>query len=348
MTEFSQRPTVSVIMPVRNEEKFIAGSLEAIYQQTYPHDKIEVILADGMSEDKTLSVIEEFRMRIKTLRIMVIPNHGKIAPIALNLAIRKATGEVIVRMDAHAEYPSDYIELLVGGLYEYEADNVGGIFLSSAYDGSTKSKAIAFAVAHPVGVGNSFHRIGSIVSKEVDTVPYGCFRRSVFEQIGLFDEELIRNQDDEFNGRMKKAGMKIVIIPEVKIKYYVRDSFRKLFKMFFQYGLFKPLVVKKLNLLPSWRQLIPVLFVLFLIFGVVGSFFNFSWFIVFAGVLFLYLILLSITAFSSVLMGEHQMFFPVIWSFNVIHLSYGLGYLKGLWAIVCGNKSAFKIDSPNR
>ncbi len=341
-------PLVSIVLPVRNEEKFIPAVLAAIVNQDYPADRIELIVADGFSDDNTVRIIHDFAKAHSHLRIHIIKNEDRIVPTGLNKAIVKSKGEYIVRMDAHATYPVDYLSRLFSGLIDHQAQNIGAVIKTVPARDTPKGNGIAYAMGHPVGVGNSYFRVGSQEPREVDTVPFGFFRREVFNEIGLFDEDLVRNQDDEFNGRMRKHGMKIVLLPDVKVTYYARDSFKKLYRMFFQYGLFKPLVVKKLGELPTYRQLIPPAFVLGLIGGALLSIL-FKWaFMLFAGVLSLYLLSLFMVAFKGSRDLGLKAFPHLVWAFIIMHISYGLGYLKGLFAILTGWRRVFKISSISR
>ena len=343
------QPFVSVILPIRNEEKFIESTLSAIVEQSYPNNLLEVIISDGMSTDKTREFVERFKLNNSSLNITLLDNPEKIVPFGLNRAIRMAKGEVVVRMDSHSVYPDNYIEALVNALYEYNADNTGGIVETVPYKEKTKCRAIAIALSHPLGVGNSYFRIGSNKVREVDTVPFGCFRREVFEKIGLFDEELIRNQDDEFNGRMINNGMRIMLIPDIVVKYFARDSFAKLYKMYYQYGLFKPLAVKKLGRIPTIRQLIPLLFVLFLFGGAILSlFFMPLCYLFICGLLFYILILKAISIRISLSEKKTAIVFPLIYAFFILHFSYGLGYFVGLFALLTGCKSIFKNKTISR
>jgi GT2 family glycosyltransferase len=164
-------------------------------------------------------------------------------------------------LDAHTEFPQNYFTNLINNAEKLGADNVGGVVKTLPADFTVKANAIAIALSHIFGVGNSHFRVGAKTIKEVDTVPFGCFRRDIFNKIGLFDVDLIRNQDDEFNGRIIKNKGKIFLIPQIVVKYYARDTIEKVFKMFYQYGLFKPLVNKKLGMPTTIRQFLPVLFV---------------------------------------------------------------------------------------
>lgn len=331
-------------MPVRNEAGYIIKVLDAIYKQDYPANLLEVIVADGLSDDGTMEKINTFIESHPQFRIQVIENRGRIVPTALNQAIRLTQNEVIIRLDAHSVYPNNYISRLVEGLFKYEADNIGGVFRTLPFNGSLVAKAIAYTMSSSFGVGNSYHRIGAGQPCEVDTVPYGCFRRSVFDRIGLFDEELVRNQDDEFNGRMRKNGLKVFMIPDLYIDYYARDSFHKLGKMFYQYGLFKPLTVQKLKTMPSVRQLVPALFVLFLFGGFILGLLWPPMMMLYVALLLVYVGVIGVLSLKQ----GFKLAPYVATGFFVIHFYYGVGYLKGLLALIFKQKQTFKISSISR
>ncbi|TCO06865.1 glycosyltransferase family 2 protein [Natronoflexus pectinivorans] len=344
----TEQPFVSVVLPIRNEEKYIAATLTTVLEQDYPKEKLEIIIADGMSTDNTRQVVEQFISEKSGLKIELVDNPELTVPFGLNRSITSSTGDVIVRMDAHSVYPSNYISRLVKALFALNADNVGGVVDTVPANDKVKSKAIAIALSHPLGVGNSYFRIGSDKIKEVDTVPFGCFRREVFQKNGMFDEDLVRNQDDEFNGRMKNAGMKILLIPDVVVKYFARDSFSKLYKMYFQYGLYKPLAGYKLGGIPTVRQLIPFFFVLFLFGGLLLSLLLKPLFYVyFVGVL-TYLTLLVGISIKLSFKHKQPLMFHLVWSFFILHFSYGVGYLRGLTALVLGQKGRFRKSSLSR
>jgi glycosyltransferase involved in cell wall biosynthesis len=335
-------PLVSVVLPVRNEEQHITETMNALSQQDYPISQIEVIVADGMSDDNTRKLLNNFCERCNGLKIKVIDNPERSVSFGLNIAIKASAGEVIVRMDSHSIYPINYISRLVSTLYEFGAHNVGGVVNTIPATSSNKCKAIAAALSHPIGVGNSHFRIGATQIREVDTVPFGCFRREVFERVGFFDEELIRNQDDEFNGRILNAGMQILLIPDVVVNYYARDSFLKLFKMYYQYGLYKPLASFKLGGVATVRQLIPLFFVLYIVGGALLSIvFSLLW-LPYSFVLMLYFVVLFMMALRESLKKKSMILFQLILSFFILHFSYGIGYLKGLIAIITKRKGVFK------
>jgi glycosyltransferase involved in cell wall biosynthesis len=321
-------PFVSVIIPCRNEEDFIETVLQNVIAQDYPYDKLEVFVVDGASTDKTKDIA--YDLAVKYPFIHVLDNPEKIVPYALNLGIRESRGEVIVRMDAHSEYPADYISSLVKNLFELNADNVGGVWITQPADSSLMAQAIAAATSHLFGIGNALYRLGASAPKQVDTVPFGCYRREVFDKIGLFDEQLIRNQDDEFNGRLIKKGGKIFLIPSVKIKYFARNTLGKLAKMFYQYGLFKPLVNNKLGFPATLRQIVPPIFVFMVIALLAFSFL--AGLAVFLFILvFLFYLAANILFSLYISVKSRIILFPfLLITFPVIHFSYGYGYLKGI------------------
>ena len=187
---------VSIIIPCRNEESFIENVLKDIYNQDYPQNLFEVLIIDGMSTDNTTTIIQSFQQKYSSLKLF--SNINKTVPYALNKGIKESIGSIIVRLDAHCRYPTNYISYLVKNLIELDAGNVGVAVISKPRTKSIKATAIAASMSSVFGIGNSDFRTGTKKIQKTDTVPFGCFKRSVFEKIGLFDVELIRNQDDEF------------------------------------------------------------------------------------------------------------------------------------------------------
>jgi len=316
---------LSVICPIYNEEKHIASCLESILQQDFPKEEMEVLLVDGMSTDRTREIVQQYTEQYPF--IFLLDNPKRIVPTGLNIGIRVAQGDVIIRLDAHAIYPDNYFSVLVDKLFALNADNVGGLCRTLPAKETPVCEAIAAALSSPFGMGDSHFRIGTNKEMQVDTVPFGCFRREVFDKIGYFDEELIRNQDDEFNGRIIKYGGHIYLIPSIVINYYGRDSIGKVAKMFYQYGLFKPLVNKKLGNPATVRQFFPPLFVVGLIGGLLLSFVHPIFCILYMVVLALYLFLaiyFSVKQFKNI-----KKVLLLIATFVTIHVSYGWGYLCG-------------------
>ncbi|HVE14422.1 MAG TPA: glycosyltransferase family 2 protein [Elusimicrobiota bacterium] len=331
-------PFVSVVVPCRNEARRIAACLDSLLANDYPKELMEILVADGMSEDSTRDIVRTFAARHPFLRLL--DNPKKIAPTALNIAIREARGDVILRMDAHAQCPPNYISTLVEWLEKSGADNVGCSWVTLPGADTAMAGAIAAGLAHPFGVGNARYRLGNREPEWVDTVPFGCYRRSTLERIGLFDEELVRDQDDELNHRLLRRGGKILLVPGISLSYYARDTLAKLWLMCYGYGYYKPLAARKAGRVATVRQLAPAAFLL----GLLGAGFAAPWSAaaraLFALIASAYAALdLAFTIQIAVRerspsRGLCSLVFPVL------HFSYGFGYLIGLGALLRGRPAA--------
>lgn len=321
---------LTVICPIYNEEQYIVECMESILRQDYPKDELEVIFVDGMSTDGTRALVADYAAKYPFIHLL--DNPKRIVPTALNTAIRVAKGDLVARIDAHAKYPDNYLSVLARKLQTLEADNVGGVCRTLPAKETPLCQAIAAALSSPFGMGNSYFRIGADHDRQVDTVPFGFFRRSLFDRIGMFDEELIRNQDDEFNGRIIREGGKIFLVPEVVIDYFARDTIGKVSRMFYQYGLFKPLVNSKLGNPATVRQFFPLAFVLALIVGAGLCFVHrfFRW--LYIAMLGLYLLLALWFGKKLAKNWRVLLWMPIV--FFVVHISYGWGYLRGLCKLV--------------
>jgi len=322
-------PLVSIIVPCFNEENYISDVLDDILLQDYQKELLEVIVVDGMSSDRTQEIVRQYHERYPFIRLEL--NKQQFVPFALNLGIQESKGEVIAIMGSHAQYPQHYISFLVHALFDLNADNVGGVCVATPAESTTRAKAIANALSSPFGMGDAMFRIGASKRMKVDTVTFGCYRRSVFDKIGMFDEDLFRNQDDELNGRLVKNSGTIYLLPEVSITYYPRSTIKGVWRMFYQYGLFKPMVALKLGKPATLRQLIPPLFVVFLVSFLAGSFMNPVLFEIFLYVFGLYL-LIDIIVTLRICFRDHSFLQALVipWLFFLIHLSYGCGYLVGI------------------
>lgn len=310
---------VSVIVPVLNEEKHIVKLMDALARQTYPF--LEFLLTDGGSTDATAGLISE--RSNKDPRFKIIHNPHRYVSHGFNLALKEARGNFIAFLGAHAVYPENYIELGCRILKNNIADAVGGPLRHEGL--SPAGKAIALAMTSGFGVGNTAFRTSS-AQQFVDSVAFAVYKRSVFDELGGLDEDLIRNQDDEFHYRMNAAGLKILMTPEMQAVYFVRSSFIGLFKQYYQYGLYKPLVLKKVNSGARWRHFIPSLWVIYLI-----SLPVFCVTLPSAGLVFLIPLLLYLLTSIFMLLrsgGKTSPFFLFL-AFATLHLSYGLGFLKG-------------------
>ena len=315
---------VSVVIPCRNEEKHIAQCIESIIDQSYGIGNIEVFVCDGCSDDSTVDIIKAYSIKYPQIKLIV--NEKKVAPTAMNLGIKAAKGDIIVIFGAHAYMDKDYIKICVQKLVDENIACVGGRIINISENKMADS--ISFAMGSPFGVGNALFRF-SDKEQLVDTVAFGAYKRSIFDEIGYFDEELVRNQDDELNFRITKSGNKILLAPDIVSHYYIRGSFSKLWRQYFQYGFWKVRVIQKHKRPAAIRHLIPMLFVISLIGGTVLSPFSSVIRYLFLTELLVYL--LGATTFALKDSKENKKYVPqIIISFLILHLSYGIGFLEGL------------------
>ena len=337
------QPFVSVVLPIYKEEKFIEKCILSILGQDYPKDRLELIFVDGMSPDRTREIVLEYSKKYPFIRLL--DNPQKVVPYALNKGIKNAKGDVIIRLDGHCDYPANYISVLVKYLFQLKADNVGGIWNTLPARETDECYAIAIGSSHPFGVGGSEHKIGLKEIKQTDTVPFGCYKREVFDRIGYFDEQLTRNQDDEFNARLINNGGKIYIIPELVINYTSRDSMKKMRQMYYQYGLFKPLANKKLGAPATIRQFFPGLFVAGLVLGGILSCFSKVILTLYLAVIAFYIgIGLYIGICSAIKYKRPALVLYMPYTFFNIHISYGIGYIKGIYKVLFNKKFDVKTN----
>jgi succinoglycan biosynthesis protein ExoA len=318
-------PFISVVMPVRNEAEFIARSLGSVLAQDYPPDRYEVLVADGRSTDKTREIVASLAGEAPEVRL--VDNPGGIVPTGFNAALRVARGTFIVRVDGHTEIERDYVRQCVEEIERTGADNVGGRM--TAESKGLSGRAIAMATSSPFGVGGArFHYSKS--EEWVDTVYLGAWRRSTFDRMGGLDEEFVRNQDDEFNYRLRAAGGRILLSPKIRSHYWSRSSWAALWRQYWQYGFWKVRVLQKHPWQMKPRQFIPPLFVAFLLASALAAPVS-GW---------ARIGLLAITAAytianftASVSTGRGASFAVVLLlpvAFATLHLSYGSGFLTGL------------------
>lgn len=319
-------PFVTVVMPVRNEASAICESLAAVLVQDYPNDRFEVILADGMSEDNTRALVREFSIGRD---VRIVDNPERIAPTGLNAAIRCARGDVIVRVDGHCIVRPDYLRNCVALLREHACPGVGGPI--ETIGKSTWAAVIASAMSSRFGVGGSAFRTVKDRVIWAETVPFPAYQRRVFEEVGLYDEELVRNQDDEFNARIRKAGGRLLLSPLLESKYFSRSTLRSLWRQYFQYGVWKVRVLQKHPRQMSVRHFLPAAFVIvLLLLAAVAPFHA-------AGVWGLVALLgtyAAACATAAVAIGSrtrmrHALLLP--FAFIALHFGYGIGFLVGLW-----------------
>jgi glycosyltransferase involved in cell wall biosynthesis len=321
---------ISVIIPIYNEEKYIAKCLDSIIKSDFDKDKMEVLLVDGGSSDKTVEIIKEYQKKYPFFKLLHNPK--KIVPVAMNIGIKNAKGEYIIRLDAHSMYPKDYFKKLIYYHKKLNADNVGGIVVTEVKNKNNTSNAIKNVLSDRLGVGSAF-RSGIKEIKEVDTVPFGCYKREIFDKVGFYDERLVRNQDIELNKRIKKAGGKIYLVPDIKCVYFARETYRDLAKNNFNNGLWNILTAYYTNSLNSlsFRHFVPLLFVLSLTITFLLGVFNKFFFYLFLFILLAYLIIISIRSFQ---IRKDTTFFHQLLAFLVLHFSYGIGSLVGIFKVL--------------
>jgi succinoglycan biosynthesis protein ExoA len=327
-------PTVSLIVPLRNEESFVHKTLTSLLGQDYPRNLLEILLVDGKSTDRTREVIHSAlashnpqAQSVAQPRVLVLDNPRIITSAALNIGLDQSRGDVIILVGGHCELKTDYVRRCVSTLEDTRADCVGGTIYTLGV--GLIANAIAIAQSSTFGVGNSRFRIGGQRSGRADTVPFAAYRRTLFDRVGNFDEELIRNQDDEFNYRLIRAGGTIWFDPRITSFYYCRSSFRDLWTQYFQYGLYKIRVIQKHRALPSWRHVVPAMLVFGTAFGLASA----------MSLSRPRLLLLPIAPYlaCSLVATLHSgwrhpsslPFLPV--AFATLHYSYGLGLCWGVW-----------------
>ncbi len=332
--------TVTVLMPVRNEEAFIEQSLGSVLAQPIDAARIEVLVLDGQSEDRTRALVAATAERhgyamaervpgdgFRGGTVGIIDNPGRIVPTGFNLGLAVASGDVVVRVDGHCELRPDYLERVLAVLEETGAGCVGGVWDTVAL--TPEAEALAVAVSSRIGVGNVAHKVGQTEPGPVDSLPFGAWPRHVFAEVGGFDEELVRNQDDEHTFRLLQAGHVVWFDPSIRSTYFSRTTMRKLARQYFQYGQYKIRVAQKRGGFTSIRHVVPASFVL----GLVGA--------TVLGVLRrdvrLPLVVIGpyvgLVGAESIRLGRERHVDPkvVASAIAVVHTSYGSGFLSGVW-----------------
>ncbi len=350
----SKKPLVSVIIPVFNEQRYIASCLDSVIAQSYDKELMEVLVLDGMSADDTRDIIGDYARRHPYIRL--IDNPTRTAPTALNRGIKASCGRYIIRLDAHARYADDYISKCVETLEGSDAANVGGPITTLPGAHTPVAAAIALATSHPFGVGNSHFRT-SRERRYVDTVPFGAFKREVFEKAGLYNEHLIRNQDIELNYRLRRRGMKILLSPDIKSFYYNRASLSGLWRQNFANGMWNILTHAVSESPLSIRHYVPLFFVASLALGIVFSQVHPIGRLFFAAVMASYA---AANLYFSIKLGmqKRPRLIPYISAaFAALHFSYGIGSMWGLIRVrgwkrglkkdVTGTKSDNEVDICN-
>jgi succinoglycan biosynthesis protein ExoA len=322
---------LSVIIPCRNERAFLGRCLDSILASDYPADRMEVIVVDGMSDDGTRGLITDYITR--DARVRMIDNPRRITPCALNLAIAASRGKIIARVDAHALIAPDYLSKCVHYLATTDASNVGGCMRTFAQSIGQFSHAIIAAISHRFGVGNSYFRIGSPQARWVDTVFGGCWRREVFDRVGMFNQRLERSQDIEFSMRLKAAGGKTLLAPDIRSDYYARSDLASFWRHNYLNGQWAVLPFLYSDVIPvSLRHLIPLIFVASLVIAAA----MFPWTMIpMALVAMPYAIVNLFASIHATCRTRRPSFlFQMPLVFASLHVAYGLGSLTALWKVI--------------
>jgi glycosyltransferase involved in cell wall biosynthesis len=317
-------PRVSVVIPMRNEAGSIRSLLDGVLAQDYPADRLEVLVVDGASTDDSAAVVTAYAARDS--RVRVLANPRRIVPTALNIAIRAAHGDIICRIDGHTRVAPDYVRIGVETLQRTGADNVGGRM--DAVGGGWFGDAVADATASRFGVGSYFH-FGT-EEREVDTVYLGMWPRAVFARVGLFDEELVRNQDDELNYRLRKAGGRIILNPAMRSWYQNRQDVAHLVSQYYQYGQWKVRVLQKHPKQMSWRHFVPPAFVAGMMVLAIATPWSHAAALLARVAAGAYL---AVVLFAAVRASWHRGVLAVpatALALICLHLSWGTGFLHGL------------------
>lgn len=320
-------------MPCYNEQDTIQLLLEALYGQTYPREKLAVVIADGLSSDQTRQQITAFHEAHSDLEIVVVDNTRRSIPAGLNRALEAAQGEIIVRLDAHSIPRPDYVTRCVAALQDGLGENVGGVWEIHPGNDGWVARAIAVAAGHPLGVGDARYRYTEQAAS-VDTVPFGAYRRELVSRIGSYDETLLTNEDYEFNVRIRQSGGRVWLDPRIRCIYFARGSLGALARQYWRYGYWKLRMLQRYPQTLRWRQALPPLFVLGigvgLLLGLVHPVF---WQLLAAG-LTGYVVTLLLAGIQAAVRRKDAMLAPGIpLAIGVMHLSWGMAFLWSLLSV---------------
>ena len=325
-TQAPGMPFVTVVLPVRNEADFIAESLGAVLGQDYPRDRMEILVADGMSDDGTREAV--LAAAATDPRLRLVDNPARVVAPGLNRAVKESVGEIVVRVDGHCVIARDYVRRCVAHLQAGEADGVGGSV--ETVGSGPVAGAIARAMSSRFGVGDSAFRTLRNQTRLVDTVPFPAYTRAIMRRAGEFDEELVRNQDDEYNTRVRRAGGKILLAADVHSTYHSRPTLRSLWRQYFQYGYWKVRVMQKHPTQMRLRHFAPAGFVAALATAALAALVWAPAAAVLLAVIAIYGaagLAASVVAARPGGIGQAPLILLCFW---ILHFGYGLGFLWGL------------------
>ena len=329
-------PKVSIIVPCYNEQSTIRLLLEALCAQTFPRAEMEVVIADGMSTDGTRAAIAAFQSEFPELDVRVVDNIRRNIPSGLNRALEAARGEIIVRLDGHSRPYPDYIERCFQAHESDRGENVGGVWEIQPGAATWIAESIAVAAAHPLGVGDAMYRLAAAAA-EVDTVPFGSYRRTLVHRIGAYNESLLTNEDYEFNARIRKASGRVWLDPAIRSVYFARATLGELVRQYWRYGYWKWRMLRNFPGTVRWRQALPPMFVLSLIgLGLAALLLPVARWILTAELIVYFSILLFAGAHAA--RKHHKIFLlpglPL--AITAMHVSWGSGFL---WSMLTSSKN---------
>lgn len=332
-------PRVSVVLPIRNEADHIEACLERLLTQDYPKSLMEIVVVDGCSDDGTQEAVRRVKARNPCVPVRMLVNPKRTVPPAFNAGVCAALGSVIVRMDGHTVPDEDYVSRCVTALMSSGAANVGGVIEPV---GTTPfGRAVALVMQHPLGAGDARFRVGGEAG-DVDTVPFGAFRRDLFERVGLFDESMVRNEDYEFNVRVRASGERVYLDPSIRSSYTPRSTPRALWGQYFQYGWWRVETWRRHPSSLRWRQALPPAFVAsllaLLVMGLLSTVASVS---LVAGLATYFAV---VVLMSWRLAGSSASVWAVAAAFMILHVAYGAGFLVSL---ISGGRYPYRARPPH-
>ena len=329
-------PKVSIIVPCYNEQSTIRLLLEALCAQTFPRAEMEVVIADGMSTDGTRAAIAAFQSEFPELDVRVVDNTRRNIPSGLNRALEAARGEIIVRLDGHSRPYPDYIERCFEAHQAGRGENIGGVWEIQPGAATWIAESIAAAAAHPLGVGDAMYRLAASAA-EVDTVPFGSYRRTLVDRIGAYNESLLTNEDYEFNARIRKASGRVWLDPRIRSVYFARATLGELIRQYWRYGYWKWRMLRNFPGTVRWRQALPPIFVSSLMgLGLASFFLPVARWLLAAELIVYFSILLFAGAYAARKHHKNFLLPGLPLAITAMHVSWGSGFL---WSMLTSSKN---------
>ena len=322
-------PLVSLIIPCRNEESFISTCLDSLLAGEYPKNRLEILVVDGLSSDHTRAIVEGYARAYPFVQLLCNPM--RTIPSAMNLGIERAKGDVLIKIDAHSSYPPGFVPSCVNALRDYAADNVGGVLEIKAANDGLVARTIAAVLRHPFGSGNALVKVGAAKPTESDAVAFGCFPRTLFARIGMWNERLVGSSDMDINQRILQSGGKIFLLPTICVRYYADAELQSFWAHNFADGVWATYVMQFGSRAWAWRHWVPFLFVLSLTISIGTALLVPAGRMLFFGVAVPYLIV-CFGASASLAKRERdsRMLLSAPLAFGIRHIAHGMGASYGL------------------